>query len=118
MRNTWFSRVFIGPHGLRSGWGLLIYIFILAVCLFTTNIFANAFPAFVAARKHAHAAMLGIEAMRPGSLLILYGTSLTLVLLVSWIMSRIERRRPGGYGLGGSHSIRNFVKGLLSGLVL
>jgi uncharacterized protein len=118
MRNTWLSRVFIGPDGLRSGWGLLLYIFIFAICLFIANVFANVSPVFVAARKQAHAAMLGIEAMRPGSMLILYGSSLTVVLLVSWIMARIERRRLGVYGLGGSHPIRNFAKGLLSGLVL
>jgi uncharacterized protein len=51
-------------------------------------------------------------------MLIIYGTSLAVILFVPWIMSRIERRRLGVYGLGGSHGIRNFVKGLLTGLVL
>ena len=99
MRNTWFFRVFIGPHGLRSGWGLLLYILIFAVSFFVLfvveKLFGNVSPPFATAHKHGQAAMLGLEAMRPGSMLILYGTSLSVALFVPWIMSRIERRRLG-----------------------
>ena len=122
MRNPWFSRIFIGPHGLRSGWGLLLYILIFAVSICVVmgaaRLFANVNSAYVAVQGHAQAGMLGLEAMRPGAMLIIYGTSLAVTLFVPWIMSRIEHRRVGVYGLGGSHSIQNFAKGLLSGLLL
>jgi len=122
MRNSWVSRIFIGPHGLRSGWGLLIYVLIFAVCVcvqfFATKLLADANPMLVAVQQQAQKAMLGLEAMRPGAMLIIYGTSLAVILFVPCIMSLIERRRFGAYGLGGSHSIRNLAKGLLTGLVL
>lgn len=51
-------------------------------------------------------------------MLVVYGTALVVTLLVAWIMSLIERHRSGVYGLGGSHRIRDFAKGLLSGLAL
>ena len=122
MRNSWVSRIFIGPNGLRSGWGLLIYILIFAACIcvqfFVTKVLANANPMLVAVQQQAQKAMLGLEAMRPGSMLIIYGTSLAVILFVPLIMSLIERRRFGAYGLGGSRPVRNFAKGLLTGLVL
>jgi uncharacterized protein len=118
MRNSWFSRIFIGAQGLRSGWGFLLFLLIFAICSVAVNLLANFSPAFVTAQRHAQEARLGTEMMPPGSLLILYGISLTLVLFVSWIMSRIERQRVGVYGLGGTQPFRNLIKGLLSGLVL
>ena len=113
MRSPWFSRLFIGPQGLRSGWGLLLYLLIFAVSIcivqVAAKLSANINPAYLTAREQAQAAMLGREAMRPGSMLVVYGTALVVTLLVAWIMSRIERRRSGVYGLGGSHRIRDFA---------
>jgi uncharacterized protein len=122
MRSNWFYRLFIGPQGLRSGWGLLLYVLILAVSIFgvegAIRIYGNFNPTLVAARKQANEAMLGVQAMRPGSMLFIYGASLAVTLFAAWTMSRIEHRRVGDYGLGGSHRAQNFAKGLLSGLVL
>jgi len=122
MRSTWFSRLFIGPHGLRSGWGLLLYLLIFAVSIciveVAARLSANVTPAYLAAREQAQAAMLGREAIRPGSMSVVYGTALVVTLLVAWIMSGIEHRSSGVYGLGGSHRIWDFAKGLLSGLAL
>ena len=122
MRSPWFSRLFIGPQGLRSGWGLLLYLLIFALSIWVVQVgaklFANVNPAYLTASEQAQAAMLGREAMRPGSMLVVYGTALVVTLLVPWIMSWIEHRRFGVYGLGGSHRIRDFAMGLLSGLAL
>jgi uncharacterized protein len=122
MRSTWFSRLFIGPHGLRSGWGLLLYLLIFAVSIciveVAARLSANVNPAYLAAREQAQAAMLGREAIRPGSMSVVYGTALAVTLLVAWIMSGIEHRSSGVYGLGGSHRIWDFAKGLLSVLAL
>jgi uncharacterized protein len=122
MRNTWLSRLFIGSNGLRSGWGLLLYILIFAVSfgviLGAASLFANGNSAYAAVQKLIRAGMLGLEAMPPGLMLLIYGPSLAVTLFVPWIMSRIERRPLGVYGLGGSHRIGNFAKGWLSGFVL
>jgi uncharacterized protein len=122
MRSPWFSRLFIGPQGLRSGWGLLLYLLIFAVSVWIVSVAAelsaNVNPAYLTAREQAQAAMLGQEAMRPGSMLAVYGTALVGTLLVPWIMSWIERRRSGVYGLGGSHRVQDLARGLLSGLAL
>src|ERR1700693_3166307 len=104
MRSPWFSRLFIGPHGLRSGWGLLLYLLIFAVSIcivqVAARLSANVNPAYLAAREQAQAAMLGRDGMRPDSMSVVYGTAVVVPLLEAWIMSWIEHRRSGVYGLG------------------
>jgi len=122
MRKNWLSRIFIGSQGLRSGWGLLLYIVIFAVSfcvvLGAQRLLANGSSAYVAAQKHLQAGMLGLEAVGPGLLLLIYAPSLAVVLFVPWIMSLIERRPVGVYGLGDGRRLLNFAKGVLSGFVL
>jgi hypothetical protein len=56
--------------------------------------------------------------MPPASSIVSEGVVLVLVSLATLILSRIERRPAGVYGLGGSGRLRLFLHGLLWGLIL
>jgi len=84
--------VFFNDRGLRAGWRLLIYLGILFVsyAVFILLLFAL-FPKL---RQQGPAA-----AFSPGIVLLSDGPFFLLMLLAAFIMSRIERRNMGEYGL-------------------
>jgi CAAX protease family protein len=102
---------FIGKDGLRAGWSLLIFIALLAAVLVAAR--------FVMHKIHPHnpsAAKTTSEISLKAGLI---GESIPLVavLLVTWIMSKIERRPNSVYGLGGSRKVAHFFAGLAWGVV-
>jgi membrane protease YdiL (CAAX protease family) len=105
-------QTFIGNDGLRAGWSLLIFLAILAALGFCVNIIAHRlFPAAASSGKAA-AELMG----RPAFLLANESLQFLLVLLVTWIMSKIERRPNSTYGLGGSRKLAHFLAGLAWGV--
>jgi membrane protease YdiL (CAAX protease family) len=101
--------VFFNDRGLRAGWRLLIYVLLLA-CVITAI-------GFVARRIHPtpHGAP-GFPT--PGRLLIQELISFAAVFGCALIMSRIERRSPGAYGLPIAEAFaKKFWLGILLGLV-
>ena len=104
-------KIFIGKDGLRAGWSLLIFILLLAGVLFAAH--------EVALKVHP-------PTHRPGQgptdldwkfaavneLIPFLG-----VLLVSWIMAKIERRPLGAYGLGGERNVPRFFAGMVWGFL-
>jgi uncharacterized protein len=102
-------KIFIGPDGLRAGWSLLIFIGFMFTVLRVAN--------FLLALVH-----LTPQRPAPGTELSpAFGFSAELVsflvtLLVTWIMSRIEKRPNSVYGLGTKRMLRNFLAGLFSGV--
>jgi hypothetical protein len=120
-------RVFIGPYGLRAGWGLLIYFSIIFSIIFTVRAVHQQYkvrahqaevaaaqaagkPAPVAAPKPDPSAP---EPVLPG--MAQEGITFCVVLLISLLMAVIERRRISAYGLGGERSIRRFLVGSVWG---
>jgi membrane protease YdiL (CAAX protease family) len=103
-------KIFIGKDGLRAGWSLLIFIALLAAILFCVGAIAHKF--FPPPPRSANAAS---EA--PVSLRGFLGEAIPflVVLLVTWIMSKIERRPNSVYGLGGSRRLPHFLAGLAWG---
>jgi len=103
-----FHWVFFGPDGLRAGWGLLTFIAIFAILGFGIN--------FTLRR-------LGVPRTDPAAELspllgiLGEGGSFLLVLLVTWIMSRIEGRPQSVYGLGGNRRWPQFFAGIGWGFV-
>jgi uncharacterized protein len=99
--------IFIGKDGLRAGWGLLIFILILAAIIVCIR--------FVLHRLHA--------VPRPGAEIapvFLIGNELIpflVTVLVTWIMSKVERRPNSVYGLGDSRKIPHFFAGFAWGIV-
>ena len=110
---------FFGSDGLRAGWGLLIFIAILFAVGYTVRLASKAIrnhysPA--AASKAAQDAEAS-KPMAPRAAIIGEGSTFLVVMLATFIMSRIERRRFGVYGLGGTHRLRQFLAGLFWGVV-
>ncbi|MGD0215602.1 MAG: CPBP family intramembrane glutamic endopeptidase, partial [Terriglobales bacterium] len=104
-------KVFIGKDGLRAGWSLLIFIALLALVFIAAS--------FVIRKIHPP----DPNAMKPGSEIsikmgiLAEAIPFIAVLLVTWIMSKIERRPNSVYGFGGSQKIAYFFAGLAWGVV-
>jgi uncharacterized protein len=102
-------KIFMGKDGLRAGWSLLIYIAIIAAIAFCANRISH--------RLHPAAGpQPGVE-IPPTLLFISELVPFLIVLLVTWIMSKIERRPNSAYGLGGSRKVPRFFAGLAWGVV-
>lgn len=103
-------KILIGREGLRAGWSLLIFLALLAAILFAAN--------FIAHKIHPapHAAKTQSEiSLKAG--LINESIPLVALLLVTWIMSKIERRPNSVYGLGDRRKVAHFFSGLGWGAV-
>jgi len=108
--------IFMGPSGLRPGWGLLLFVLIffsLARALNFTAHRLHPVPAKTIAQRKAEAA----EGQKPSSALIGEGSLFALVALTSWIMAKIERRPVGRYGFGGRRKIARLAAGFAWGFL-
>ena len=96
--------IFIGAHGIRAGWRLLLYL-LMAVVI--AVIFG-----FILQPWHAHgAALLWLQLVEEGLLA-------AAVIIGAFIMSRIEKRPFGDYGLPGGEALgKLFWIGCLWGLL-
>ncbi len=104
-------KIFIGKDGLRAGWSLLVFIAMMAVVVVATN--------FVLHKVHPidpNAAKLHAE-MSAKTGIVFESIPFVLLLLVTWIMSKIEGRPNSVYGLGGNHKVAHFFAGLAWGFV-
>jgi len=101
-----FAYVFYNDRGLRAGWRLLIYIgmiFLLGVgARLITRRVASGAARNAPSSEFSHAILQAI-----GELVLFL-----VLLLLAWIMSRIERRKVGVYGLPLQRSIlSSFIRG-------
>jgi hypothetical protein len=105
------QKIFIGKDGLRAGWSLLIFIALFAAFIFSANVIGHKLhpPAF----NTAHTA-----SEIPASLYLFIAEAIPFLvtLLVTWIMSKLERRPNSVYGLGGTHKLSYFFAGLAWGV--
>lgn len=95
--------IFTGADGLRAGWSLLVFVALMAVIL------------FAAFRLHLLPKSAG-NTFTPGSMFLDESIPLFATFLVTWIMSRIERRPISVYGLGGRRKLALFITGLILGV--
>jgi membrane protease YdiL (CAAX protease family) len=104
-------KIFLGQDGLRAGWSLLIFLALLAAILFCANFIGH--KIHPPAPRTANSA--GQMVLTPHAFI---GDAIAFfaVLLVTWIMSKIERRPNSAYGLGGSRQLPNFLMGLAWGV--
>jgi uncharacterized protein len=83
-----FLRIFIGPNGIRAGWRLLIYlIFAIAIIVALFHFALHTSPLKIPD-------LLRLGNMLPRELIFLFAA-----LAAAWIMTKIERRPFGSYGL-------------------
>jgi uncharacterized protein len=104
-------RIFIGKDGLRAGWSLLIFIAILAAIAFCAHVIGH--------RLHPRGANPATAGAEVGPLfgILGEGAPFLVLLLVTWIMSKIERRPNSVYGFGDSHKLARFFAGLTWGVI-
>lgn len=123
-------RVFIGPYGLRAGWGLLIYFAILASIVMSVR----AVHDHNKAKAHQAAVAAAVAAGKPASSVVEpkhdpnapqeisgamknEGIGFVVLFLVSIVMALIEGRRFTVYGLGGQRSVGRFLIGAFWGVM-
>jgi membrane protease YdiL (CAAX protease family) len=98
--------VLFNDQGLRSGWRLLIYVLLVGITFFLIG--------FVARKLGAHAR--GVPP--PSAVLVQELLGFSVVFGCALIMSRLERRSPGDYGLPLSDAFgKKFWLGIVFGLV-
>ncbi len=100
--------VFLGPDGLRAGWSLLIFIAMIAAIAFCANRIGH--------KLHVPDPKPGVE-MSPLFGIIAEAVPFVMVVFATWIMSKIERRPLGVYGLGDSRKFSHFFGGMAWGIV-
>jgi membrane protease YdiL (CAAX protease family) len=100
------GKIFVGRDGIRAGWSLLIFIAMVAFIAFCTNRIGH--------KLH----LPNATAPKPGSEisplfgLLAEGIPFITILLVTWIMSKIEHRPSSVYGLGDNRGLPHFLAGL------
>ena len=105
-------RIFFGDEGLRAGWGILLFVLL---CLGSN--YAVSRMHLLPSQPHTTTGQSSPE-LPPVSSIVSEGVMLLLVSLATLILSRIECRPIGVYGLGGSGRLRLFLYGFFWGLVL
>jgi membrane protease YdiL (CAAX protease family) len=102
------KRIFIGPNGLRAGWRLLIFVaIIMAMSSVARMILRRFFPDALDPTQ-----LTPMRIIAP-DLLVCF-----ILAVAAWVMSKIEGRRLGQYGLPRSEALgKNFRVGLLIGLL-
>jgi membrane protease YdiL (CAAX protease family) len=101
-------KIFLGPDGLRAGWGLLIFIALFAVIALIVNVIGH--------KLYPHDREAAASAISPLMAFAIEGINFLAVLFITWIMSKIERRAVAVYGLGDSRKLAHFFAGLGWGL--
>jgi membrane protease YdiL (CAAX protease family) len=103
-------KIFVGKDGLRAGWSLLIFIALIASLAFCANrVGRMLYP------PSAQGPKPGTE-LTPAFGFIAESIPFAIVVFVSWIMSKIERRRNAVYGFGGGRKFARFLAGLTWGV--
>ena len=109
-RSRAFRKIFIGKDGLRAGWSLLIFIALFAAVVICVNVIGHKlFPHPPNAASDTF--------LTPHSVFVSESIAVLLTLLVTWIMSKIERRPNSVYGFGGNRKLLLFAAGLAGGVI-
>ncbi len=104
-------KIFIGKDGLRAGWSLLIFVAIFAALAYSVNVIGHKlFP------TDPNSGKAGPE-ISPLFGFIAEAVPFAILLLVTWIMSKIERRPHSVYGFGDSRMLRHFFAGMVWGII-
>ena len=111
-RPSALRKILIGKDGLRAGWSLLIFIVIFAAIAFCVRIIGHKVHPPV-----PKAANTPPEPASPSFLFVAESIPFLVTVLVTWIMSKIERRAISVYGLGDSRKLVHFLAGLAWGVI-
>lgn len=100
-------KVFIGKDGLRAGWSLLIFIALLAAVAFWVRVIGR--------KLHLpDPDKLSVIPLVGG--LLFGGLNFLVIFIISWVMSKVERRPAAVYGFGDPRKFPHFFAGLAWGV--
>jgi len=110
------NTIFRGPNGIRAGWRALMFLAIAAAILFLSSLVIGV---IVRVLHNGERVQLGLgSGLTPLSLSAMEGSIFLLSAAAALIMSRIEHRKFGVYGLPARFAFgRNFWIGALVGFV-
>jgi membrane protease YdiL (CAAX protease family) len=110
------NTVFRGPNGLRAGWRALLFLAIVAAIPLTLSLLIGI--VFGLLHRAGARPTLGVSGLTPLGLSLSEGAILLDTVIAAFIMSRIERRRFGVYGLPLRSAFgKDFWIGLLVGFL-
>jgi uncharacterized protein len=101
---NWFDWTFVGPHGLRAGWSILLFY---GIYYLFRIIVATVFFSVGLIREPMDDS--------PGSVLIVELIPLLALIASAGIMALLERRHISSYNLRGPRRARNFAAGAAVG---
>src|SRR5437763_4547687 len=104
MNSRNFRPLFVGPQGLRAGWGLLVFAL--------TWISLTAFLLFILAIGQRH------RLTRESEIFLAEGALFMSVLASTAVMAWLEGRSLFSYGLGGPQKLRRLLWGAFWGVAL
>ncbi len=100
--------IFIGSKGLRAGWGILIFIAIVAALVFGLNLALHAI---------LHGRKLGADAMTPVGTLIIESILAAIAVVATLLTAAIERRSLVRLGFGLKNALPRLLQGLVVGVL-
>ncbi len=106
------SSILYGPHGLRAGWSILLYVGVLMFLMFLAGFELRWF----ALHLHQRMPVTGGK-FHPALAIVSEAITLLVVVVATAAMARLERRRVAFYGLDGLDRVRQFFIGLVCGFV-
>jgi len=90
------STIFRGPNGIRAGWRVLIFLAIAACLVATVNLVVWLVLHFI---LHSRPQLGVISSLSPTTAILSDGAIFVFTALAALVMSRIEHRKWGEYGL-------------------
>jgi uncharacterized protein len=105
-------RLFVGPHGIRVGWRILMFIAIFAALGAGTNFTMHHIPAVQAWQK-----TLPKDGFVPSALLVGEGLSVLMLIIAALVMTKVEKKTFRDYGLPLREALgKRFWQGAVFGL--
>ncbi len=99
--------IFFGAYGLRAGWACLLFLFVLLALGFVSSHILQLLPRSLKPKRGAE--------LGPVQMIFGEAVSVVVVLLATYILSRIEHRSLLSFGLRGRASVSRFFAGLVCG---
>lgn len=106
---TTAHRIFFGADGLRAGWGLLLFLTLFAALLFAVGAIVHK---VAPSGGHTTKNILNTRFVILNEFVPFFA-----VVVVTWVMSKLESRPIGVFGLGGEREVAHFFAGLAWGVV-
>ncbi|MCU1249642.1 MAG: putative metal-dependent rane protease [Edaphobacter sp.] len=108
-----WQRVFYGRNGIRSGWRVIVYVAIFAAALYLLQ---NALLKIPSIARIIRSARQGT--LNPAAQLLTESTTIASAFGAAWIMSKIEKRKFGAYGIPLRGALgKTFWLGIVFGLL-